>query len=350
MIPGLIEKLIRLEDLTADEAAAALGEVMDGRATPAALAALLSALVMKGERPAEIVGFARTMREHAVKLSAPAGDVFDTCGTGGDRSGTFNISSGAAIVVAACGVKVAKHGNRSVSSQCGSADVFEQLGVNVAASPAVVERTLHEVSIAFFFAPTFHPSMKHAAQTRRDLGIRTTFNLLGPLTNPAGASRQVVGVPRPELTGLLARALNLLGSTRAWVVHGADGIDEISTTGHTKVSEVRAGAVNTFYIHPAEFGIAKASPSDLRGGGVVENAAIIHAILDGATGPTRDVVVLNAGAGLFVAGRAATVRDGIAQAGRAIDSGAARQTLDRMVSGSNGAFDSAQGRPGEVVS
>ena len=350
MIPGLIEKLIRLEDLTADEAAAALGEVMDGRATPAALAALLSALVMKGERPAEIVGFARTMREHAVKLSAPAGDVFDTCGTGGDRSGTFNISSAAAIVVAACGVKVAKHGNRSVSSQCGSADVFEQLGVNVAASPAVVERTLHEASIAFFFAPTFHPSMKHAAQTRRDLGIRTTFNLLGPLTNPAGASRQVVGVPRPELTGLLARALNLLGSTRAWVVHGADGIDEISTTGHTKVSEVRAGAVNTFYIHPAEFGIAKASPSDLKGGGAVENAAIIHAILDGATGPTRDVVVLNAGAGLFVAGRAATVRDGIAQAGRAIDSGAARQTLDRMVSGSNGSFDSAQGRPGEVVS
>ena len=341
MIAGLIEKLIRLEDLTADEAAAALGEVMEGRATPAALAALLAALVMKGERPAELVGFARTMRAHAVRLSAPAGEVFDTCGTGGDRSGTFNISSAAAIVVAACGVKVAKHGNRSVSSRCGSADVFEQLGVNVSATPAVVERTLHDANIAFFFAPTFHPSMKHAGQTRRDLGIRTTFNLLGPLTNPAGASRQVVGVPKPELTGLLARALNLLGSTRAWVVHGADGIDEISTTGHTKVSEVRGGAVNTFYIHPAEFGVRKASPAELQGGDAAENAAIIRAILDGRPGAPRDIVLLNAGAGLFVAGRADTVRDGIAQAGKAIDSGAARQTLARMVSGSNAAADGA---------
>ena len=209
---------------------------------------------MKGERPAEIVGFARTMRANAVKLSSPAGEVFDTCGTGGDRSGTFNISSAAALVVAACGVKVAKHGNRSVSSRCGSADVFEQLGVNVAAAPAVVERTLHEANIAFFFAPTFHPSMKHAAPTRRELGIRTAFNLLGPLTNPAGASRQIVGVPKSELTELLARALMLLGSTRAWVVHGADGIDEISTTGYTKVSECRDGAVHTFYVHPADFG------------------------------------------------------------------------------------------------
>ncbi len=343
MIAGLLEKLIRLEDLTAGEAAAALGEVMEGRATPAALAGLLAALVMKGERPAEIVGFARTMRAHAVKLSAPAGEVFDTCGTGGDRSGTFNISSAAAIVVAACGVKVAKHGNRSVSSQCGSADVFEQLGVNISATPAVVERTLHDANIAFFFAPTFHPSMKHAGQTRRDLGIRTTFNLLGPLTNPAGAARQVVGVPKPELTGLLARALNLLGSTRAWVVHGADGIDEISTTGHTKVSEVRDGAVNTFYIHPAEFGVRKANPAELKGGDAAENTAIIRAILDGRPGAPRDIVLLNAGVGLFVAGRAETVKDGIAQAGRAIDSGAARQTLERMVSGSNAVADGAAG-------
>src|ERR671915_649375 len=186
MLIGLIEKLVRNEDLTADEAAAAMQEVMEGRATPAALAGLLAALVMKGERPAEIVGFARTMRAHAVRLSTPPGEVFDTCGTGGDRSGTFNISSAAAVVVAACGVRVAKHGNRSVSSQCGSADVFEKLGVQVTAPPAVVERSLHEANIAFFFAPTFHPSMKHAGPTRRELGVRTAFNLLGPLTNPAG--------------------------------------------------------------------------------------------------------------------------------------------------------------------
>ena len=343
MFTALLEKLVRHEDLTADEAAAAMREVMEGRAAPAALGALLAALVMKGERPAEIVGFARTMREHAVHLSAPPGDVFDTCGTGGDRSGTFNISSAAALVVAAAGVKVAKHGNRSVSSRCGSADVFEALGVNVAAPPPVVERTLHEANIAFFFAPTFHPSMKHAAQTRRDLGIRTTFNLLGPLTNPAGAQRQIVGVPRPELTELLARALLMLGAERAWVVHGLDGLDEISTTGHTKVLECRAGAINTFYIHPGDFGLSKAAPADLHGGDAAENAAIICGVLDGRKGPARDVVLLNAGAALCVAGRAATVRQGIAQAAAALDSGAARTTLEKMVRSSQAPFDSAQG-------
>ena len=334
MFTALLEKLIRHEDLTADEAGGVMREVMEGRAPAGSLAALLAALVMKGERPAEIVGFARTMRERAVKLAVPPGEVFDTCGTGGDRSGTFNISSAAALVVAACGVKVAKHGNRSVSSRCGSADVFEQLGVNVTASPAVVERTLHDANIAFFFAPTFHPSMKHAAQTRRELGIRTAFNLLGPLTNPAGARRQIVGVPRSELTELLARALLLLGSDRAWVVHGADGIDELSTTGYTKVSECRAGMVNTFYVHPSDFGLAKASPADLRGGDAVENASIVRAILDGRGGPARDVVLLNAGAALFVAGAAASVRDGIARAAKAIDAGAARTTLDAMARGS----------------
>ncbi|HET9194351.1 MAG TPA: anthranilate phosphoribosyltransferase [Vicinamibacterales bacterium] len=331
MFTPLIEKLVRHEDLTADEAAAAMQQVMDGAAPPAALAGLLSALAMKGERPAEIVGFARTMRANAVKLSKPPGDVFDTCGTGGDRSGTFNISSAAALVVAACGVRVAKHGNRSVSSRCGSADVFEQLGVNVAASPAVVERTLHDAGIAFFFAPTFHPSMKHAGPTRRELGIRTAFNLLGPLTNPAGASRQIVGVPKSELTELLARALMLLGSARAWVVHGADGIDEISTTGYTKVSECRDGAVHTFYVHPADFGFQKAAPEELKGGDAAANAAIVRRILDGEHGAPRDVVVLNAGAALFVAGRADSVSVGVKLAGQALDSGAARTTLDRMV-------------------
>jgi anthranilate phosphoribosyltransferase len=334
MFTELLEKVVRHEDLTAEEAAGAMRQVMEGRAAPAALAALLSALVMKGERPAEIVGFARTMREHAVQLSAPAGDVFDTCGTGGDRSGTFNISSAAAIVVAACGVTVAKHGNRSVSSRCGSADVFEALGVNVAAAPATVERTLRETGIAFFFAPTFHPSMKHAAQTRRELGIRTAFNLLGPLTNPAGATRQIVGVPRPELTELLARALLMLGSTRAWVVHGADGIDEISTTGHTKVSECRGGSVNTFYVHPADFSLAKGNPGELKGGDAAQNAAIIRDVLGGTRSPRRDVVLLNAGAALFVAGRVDSIKEGIAVAAAAIDSGAARQRLEKMAESS----------------
>ena len=334
MFTELLEKLVRHEDLTEGEAAGAMREVMEGRAPAASLAALLAALVMKGERPAEIVGFARTMREHSVKLTASPGEVFDTAGTGGDRSGTFNISSAAAIVIAAAGVKVAKHGNRSVSSRCGSADVFEQQVVNIAASPAVVERTLQEANIAFFFARTFHPSMKHAAQTRQELGIRTAFNLLGPLTNPAGARRQIVGVPRSELTALLARALQMLGSERAWVVHGADGIDEISTTGYTKVSECRDGAVHTFYIHPADFGVAKASTSDLQGGDAARNAEIVREVLSGKAGPARDVVLLNAGAALFVAGRASSVQEGISQAAKAIDQGAAQATLDRMARGS----------------
>jgi anthranilate phosphoribosyltransferase len=347
MFTPLIEKLVRHEDLTADEAAAAMEEVMAGRAPSAALAGLLSALAMKGERPTEIVGFARTMRAHSVKLSAPAGEVFDTCGTGGDRSGTFNISSAAALVVASCGVTVAKHGNRSVSSRCGSADVFEQLGVDIAASPPVVERTLRDANIAFFFAPTFHPSMKHAGPTRRELGIRTAFNLLGPLTNPAGATRQLVGVPKSELTELLARALMHLGSTRAWVVHGADGIDEISTTGYTKVSECRAGAVHTFYVHPADFGIAKAAPADLKGGDAAQNATIIREVLGGQPGPARDIVLLNAGAALLIAGQVESVADGIRRAAQAIDSGAARETLERMARSSQTAADSAQGQ--EVV-
>jgi len=331
MLTAMLEKLIRHEDLTEEEAAGAMREVMEGRASAASLGALLSALVMKGERPAEIVGFARTMRDHAVKLSAPAGDVFDTCGTGGDRSGTFNISSAAALVVAACGVKVAKHGNRSVSSRCGSADVFEQLGVNVAAPPPVVERSLHDAKIAFFFAPTFHPSMKHAAQTRRELGIRTAFNLLGPLTNPAGARRQIVGVPRPDLADLLARALSMLGSERAWVVHGVDGIDEISTTGYTKVLECRDGGVHSFYVHPAEFGVPKASPIELQGGEASQNAAIVQDVIGGRKSAARNVVLLNAGAALFVAGAADSVRDGIARAADAIDRGAAGETLEKMV-------------------
>ena len=331
MIAGLIDKLTRHEDLTSEEASAAMAEVMEGRSAPAHIAGLLIGLAMKGERPAEIVGLARTMRANAVPLSRRHEDVFDTCGTGGDRSGTFNISSCAALVVAACGVRVAKHGNRSVSSLSGSADVFEALGVRVTAPAAVVERCLSEAGVGFFFAPTFHPSMRHANPVRKDLGVRTAFNLLGPLTNPAGATRQIVGVPRPELTELLARSLLMLGSERAWVVHGADGIDEISTAGYTKVSECRQGMVNTFYLHPADVGLPKASLSALKGGDAQENARIIRRILDGERGAPRDVVLLNAGAGLLIAGRASSVQDGIARAARAIDSGEAAKTLDKLI-------------------
>jgi anthranilate phosphoribosyltransferase len=331
---GLLEKLMRRENLTVDEAAEGMGAIMSGDATPAQIAALLVGLTMKGERPAEIVGLARKMRANAVQLSGTFDDVFDTCGTGGDRSGTFNISSAAALVAAAAGLRIAKHGNRSVSSQCGSADVYEALGVNVSAAPEVVERSLDRVGIAFFFAPTFHPSMRHAGPVRKELGVRTAFNLLGPLTNPAGTKRQLVGVPHSELTELIARALMLLGSDRAWVVHGADGIDEMSTTGHTKVSECRNGAVSTFYVHPSDFGIPKADPKDLQGGDAALNAAILRDVLAGSLGPRRDVVLLNAGASLFVGGKAASVREGIARAAEAVDSGAARAKLDAMVDAS----------------
>jgi anthranilate phosphoribosyltransferase len=335
MFPTLLEKLRRNEDLTTDEAATAMAVIMRGEAAAAQIAGLLIGLSMKGERPSELVGFARTMRANAVAVATPGGPVFDTCGTGGDRSGTFNISTAAAIVLAACGLRIAKHGNRSVSSQCGSADVLEALGVNIQASPPIVEQCLAEVGVAFLFAPTFHPATRHAGQARKDLGVRTAFNLLGPLTNPARPTRQIVGVPRPELTELLARSLALLGSERAWVVHGADGLDELSTTGYTKVSECRGTSVQTFYVHPADFGLAKASPESLKGGDAKKNAAIVGAILGGEAGAPRDVVLLNAGAALFIAGRAETVKAGIAQAAAAIDSGAARDVLARLAAASN---------------
>jgi anthranilate phosphoribosyltransferase len=268
-------------------------------------------------------------------LSRTFDPVFDTCGTGGDRAHTFNVSTVAALVLAACGVRVAKHGNRSVSSRCGSADVFEALGVNVAAEPATVERCLDEAGIAFFFAPTFHPSMRHAAQARRELGVRTAFNLLGPLTNPAGAARQLVGVPRPELTELVARSLSMLGSARAWVVHGADGLDEISTTGYTKVSECRNGSVNTFYIHPADVGLSKAAPETLRGADAPRNASIARSIIDGGQGPARDIVLLNTAAALLIAGVEESIEKGLARAAEAIDSGGAATVLEKLIAISN---------------
>jgi len=341
MFAPLIEKLQRRQDLTTDEAAGAMDDIMEGRAQPAHIAGLLIALAMKGERPSEIVGLAQTMRAKATRLSRTFDDVFDTCGTGGDRAHTFNVSTVAALVVAACGVPVAKHGNRSVSSRCGSADLFEELGVNISASPAVVERCLTDAGIAFFFAPTFHPSMRHAGPTRKELGVRTAFNLLGPLTNPAGASRQLVGVPRPELTELVARSLSLLGSRRAWVVHGADGLDEISTTGYTKVSECRDGAVNTFYLHPSDVAIQKASPEALKGSDACANARIARGVLAGDRGAPRDIVLLNAGASLLIAGAVPHLPEGIALARAAIDDGRAAAVLDRLVTLSQSAPEAA---------
>jgi anthranilate phosphoribosyltransferase len=335
MFAPLIEKLQRRQDLTVDEAAAAMDEIMEGRAQPAQIAGLLIALAMKGERPSEVVGLARTMRARATPLSRKYEDVFDTCGTGGDRAHTFNVSTVAALVVSACGVRVAKHGNRSVSSRCGSADLFEAMGVNISAPPSVVEQCLSDANIAFFFAPTFHPSMRHAGPTRKELGVRTAFNLLGPLTNPAGATRQLVGVPRPELTELVAKSLGMLGSQRVWVVHGADGLDEISTTGYTKVSECRDGAVNTFYLHPSDVGLAKSQPEALRGADATENARIARDVLAGRSGAPRDIVLLNAGASLLIAGAAADLRDGIRQAQAAIDDGRASAVLGRLVDASN---------------
>jgi anthranilate phosphoribosyltransferase len=336
VLSELLRKLTKHVDLTADESRAAMELVMTGQTTPAQLAAFLVGLSMKGEKPEEIVGLAQTMRAHAVKLSRVYPESFDTCGTGGDGAGTINVSSAAALVMAACGVAVAKHGNRSASSRCGSADVLEALGVTLAVTPAIVERSLNDVGFAFLFAPAFHPSMKHAAPTRRELGLRTAFNLLGPLTNPAGPSRQIVGVPRPELTELVARALLMLGSERAWVVHGADGLDEISTTGYTKVSECRDGAVNTFYVHPADFNIRKSAPSELRGGDAADNARVARTVLEGQPGPARDIVLFNAAASLLIAGRAATIGEGLAQAAGAIDGGRASSALTTLVALSQG--------------
>ncbi len=331
MLKKFIDKLHRREDLTEAESSAAMVEIMEGRATSAQIAGMLIALAMKGERPSEIVGFARTMRARAVRVTSTFDDVFDTCGTGGDRLNTFNVSSISALTVAACGVRVAKHGNRSVSSACGSADLFEALGVDVSASPAVVGQCLEEAGIAFFFAPVFHPSMRHAGPARRDLGVRTAFNLLGPLTNPAGATRQIIGVPRPEHTDLLARALGLLGSEHAWVVHGADGLDEISITGYTKVSECRRGVLRTFYLHPSDFGLDLTSIDALSVSGLDESVSVAKEVLSGVLGPARDFVLVNAGASLVVAGRVGSLAEGVSLAGSALDEGRVDQTLERLV-------------------
>lgn len=330
MFVSLLERLRRHQDLTTDDASAAMGKIMDGEAQPSQIAALLIGLALKGERPSEMIGFARAMRDRAVKLPRPVTEAFDTCGTGGDGAHTFNVSTAAAIVLAGAGVRVAKHGNRAASSRSGSADVFEALGVNLEAGPDAVLSSIEQANLGFFYAPMWHPSMRYAGPTRRELGVRTAFNLLGPLTNPAGVSRQLIGVSRPEHTELLARSLGALGVERAWVVHGAGGLDELSTLGHTKVSELRAGAVNTFYVHPADAGLPLTDRAGLAGATAADNAEMVRRLLDGEAGPRRDIVLFNAAAALLIAGRAASLKEGVALASDSIDSGRARAALARL--------------------
>jgi anthranilate phosphoribosyltransferase len=325
----LLEQLRRREDLTGAQAAEVMGAIMDGAILPTQIAGLLMALAVKGERSSELVGFAQAMRERALPMPIAVPDAFDTCGTGGDGAGTFNVSTAAAIVVAGAGVRVAKHGNRAVSSKSGSADVFEALGVRLDVPAERVAEAL-EAGLAFFFAPAWHPSMRHAGPTRRELGVRTAFNLLGPLTNPAGARRQLVGVSRPEHTELVAQALLALGTERAWVVHGEGGLDELSTLGRTKVVEVTNGTLETFYVHPSDVSLNQASFEDLSGGAAADNATLVERLLAGETGPRRDVVILNAGAALLVAGRASSLREGVALADDSLESGRARLALEQL--------------------
>ena len=312
--------------LTEEEAGAAMGAIMDGQATAAQIGALLAALAVRGETEDEVVGFARTMRARAVSL--PSRGALDTCGTGGDGACTFNISTVASLIVAACGVPVAKHGNRSASGSCGSADVLEALGLRVDPPVAVVERSLNELGWTFLFAPSFHTATRHAAGPRRELGVRTAFNLLGPLTNPALPEAQVVGVPRPELVGFMARCLQRLGVRRAWVVHGS-GLDELSPCGATTVASFDDLGQRCFVVDPADAGLERSDPATLRGAGTAANAAIAQAVLAGERGPRRDAALLNAAAALVVAGRAADLREGVAQAAAAVDCGRAADILHR---------------------
>jgi anthranilate phosphoribosyltransferase len=322
-----LARAARGEPLSEEEAASAMAAIMDGEATPAQIAALLAALSARGETEDEIVGFARTMRARAIPFSAPG--AVDTCGTGGDGAFTFNISTAASLVVAACGVSVAKHGNRSASGSCGSADVLEALGLRIDAPLATVERSLREAGWAFLFAPAFHAATRHAAAPRKEMGVRTAFNLLGPLTNPARPEAQVVGVPRPELTSFLAHCLRRLGTRRAWVVHGS-GLDELTLAGPTTVAAVDGDAVRSFTVRPEDAGLPLADPAPLRGGDAGANAAIVRAVLAGERGPRRDVVLLNAAAALVVAGRAESLREGVARAASALDDGRARTLLERV--------------------
>jgi len=330
-----IDKLVNRVDLSEAETIDVMNQIMTGEATPLQVAAFLTALRMKGETVEEITGAARVMREKAHRVHVSAKTVLDTCGTGGDQKGTFNISTTSAFVVAGAGVTVAKHGNRSVSSQSGSADVLGALGVKVDAPKERVEQCIAKIGIGFLFAPLLHEAMKYAVQPRRDIGIRTIFNILGPLTNPAMARYQLIGIYSGELVAMIAQVLKNLGSARALVVHGLEGLDEISLCGPTKVAELRDGEVKEYTIEPEQLGLKRCLLTDLHGGSADESAVIVRAVLDGKPGPARDVVLLNSGAALYVSGNAATLQDGMGLAAESIDSGKARRKLQQLVEMTN---------------
>lgn len=329
-IKEAIRKIVAREDLTEGQAHLAMGQVMDGQATPAQIAALITALRMKGETVEEIAGFARAMRERAQRITPSAEVLIDVVGTGGDRLSTFNISTTAAFVVASAGGYVAKHGNRAVSRLSGAADVLEALGVSIQVSPDVVRAAIEDIGIGFMFAPIYHTAMKHAVGPRKEIGIRTIFNILGPLTNPANAAYLVVGAYDPALTEIMARVLGEMGARRAFVVHGMDGIDEISTVGPTRVSELRGGQVRTYTITPDDLGLPRVTADQITGGRPDENAAITTAVLRGEPGPRQDIVVANAAAGLVAAGIADGWAEGVALARRAVASGAAYEKLEAL--------------------
>ena len=330
-----IDRLVNRINLSEAETIEVMNQIMTGEATPLQVAAILTALRMKGETVDEITGAARVMREKAHRVNVGTKTVLDTCGTGGDQKGTFNISTTSALVLAGAGVNVAKHGNRSVSSLSGSADVLGALGVKVDAPKECVEQCIAKIGIGFLFAPLLHEAMKYAVQPRRDIGIRTIFNILGPLTNPAMATHQLIGIYSGALVGVVAHVLDNLGSVRAMVVHGLEGLDEISLCGPTKVAELRGGEVKEYTVEPDQFGFKACRLEELHGGNPDESAAIVRGVLESKKGPPRDVVLLNSGAALYVSGTAATIQDGIRLAAVSIDSGKARQKLAQLVEMTN---------------
>ena len=329
-----IDVLISGSSLSMDEAAAVMRQIMQGEATPAQLGSFLTALRLKGESTGEIAGMATVMREFSLKVRVE-GTVVDSVGTGGDGTNSFNISTAAALVAAGAGVRIAKHGNRAASGSCGAADVLEALGVRIELPPEGVERCINEGGIGFMFAQAFHPSMRHAGPVRREIGIRTVFNILGPLTNPAAAQRQLIGVAFPQLGEKMAEVLRLLGSERSLVVHGAGGLDEIALDGDTSVWELRDGKVESWQFHPGDTGLGRWSVDDLRGGDREANAAAMRRLLGGEGGPIRDAVLLNAAGVMLAAGAADGIPEGIQQAAQAIDTGAARERLEALVELSN---------------
>jgi len=330
-ITEAIQRVVRGDHLTRQMATDVMRQITEGDATDAQIACLITALRMKGETPDEISGFATVMREKATRIKCSAPVVIDTCGTGGDAASTFNISTAAAMVTAGAGYKVAKHGNRSVTSKSGGADVLLALGVNLDVAPDVVERCLEEANIGFLYAPKLHPAMKYAIGARREIGIRTVFNILGPLTNPARAAHQVLGVFNPNLGDVMAEVLRTLGSVHSFVVHGLDGLDELSTTGPTHVAELVSGQVKTYDVHPAEFGFETAKMADLRVESPQESAWIIRDVLAGKPGPCRDIVVFNAAAAIASATPDGTIARSLSVAEESIDSGRARQALEKLV-------------------